>query len=239
MNYLDQVNKIIKLSNLTNIIEILSLDKKDIYFVGGAARSILNDKYDNKDIDLVIPNLQDSSIEKLDIRFKTKYYPNYKSLAISYNDYDCQINSFRKDIYSTGRHTKVAEAKSLQEDSKRRDFTFNSVYINLLGEVFDFYDGVSHFNDSYLKFIFDPIEQIQKDYLRAIRYIRFLSLFKSTKTSNVDVDAIILLSKNITEFVKGNKISKELKKSHNMYYPENTLSFLKKHKELNFFLDYL
>ena len=239
MNYLRQVNQIIEFSNLEKILEILSVDKKQVYLIGGATRSILSETYDNKDIDLVIPDLKDEAIEKISNEFNSKYYSGYRSLAITDNNFEYQINSFRKDIHPTGRHSKVAKVLTLEEDSKRRDFTFNSIYINLIGEVFDFYDGISHFKNSYLKFIFDPIDQIQKDYLRAIRFMRFLSLFQSTKTSNKDLDAIILLSKNITEFVKENKISSELKKIHAMPYPKNTISYLTKNKELNMFLDYL
>ena len=239
MNYLKQVNQIIEFSHLEKILEILSINKKDIYFIGGATRSILNDTYDNKDIDLVIPNLKDETIEKISNEFNSKYYSGYRSLAITDNNFEYQINSFRRDIHPTGRHTKVAKALTLEEDSKRRDFTFNSIYINLLGEAFDLYDGISHFKNSYLKFIFDPIEQIQKDYLRAIRFMRFLSLFENTKISDKDLDAIILLSKNITEFVKENKISSELKKINTMPFPKNTINFLNGNKELNKFLDYL
>ena len=239
MNYLKQVNQIIEFSHLEKILEILSINKKEVYFIGGATRSILSNTYNNKDIDLVIPDLKDEIIEKISNEFNSKFYSGYRSLAITDNNFEYQINSFRRDIRPTGRHTKVAKALTLEEDSKRRDFTFNSVYINLLGEAFDLYDGISHFKNSYLKFIFDPIEQIQKDYLRAIRFIRFLSLFENTKTSDTDLDAIILLSKNITEFVKENKISSELKKIYTMPYPKNTISFLNGNKELNKFLDYL
>ena len=239
MNYLKQVNQIIEFSHLEKILEILSINKKEVYFIGGATRSILSNTYNNKDIDLVIPDLKDEIIEKISNEFTAKFYSGYKSLAITDNNFEYQINSFRKDIRPTGRHTKVAKALTLEEDSKRRDFTFNSIYINLLGETFDLYDGISHFKNSYLKFIFDPIEQIQKDYLRAIRFMRFLSLFENTKTSDTDLDAIILLSKNITEFVKENKISSELKKIYTMPYPKNTISFLNGNKELNKFLDYL
>lgn len=239
MNYLKQVNQIIEFSHLEKILEILSINKKEVYFIGGATRSILSNTYNNKDIDLVIPDLKDEIIEKISNEFNAKFYSGYRSLAITDNNFEYQINSFRRDIRPTGRHTKVAKALTLEEDSKRRDFTFNSIYINLLGEAFDLYDGISHFKNSYLKFIFDPIEQIQKDYLRAIRFMRFLSLFENTKTSDTDLDAIILLSKNITEFVKENKISSELKKIYTMPYPKNTISFLNGNKELNKFLDYL
>ena len=239
MNYLKQVNQIIEFSHLEKILEILSINKKEVYFIGGATRSILSNTYNNKDIDLVIPDLKDEIIEKISNEFNAKFYSGYRSLAITDNNFEYQINSFRRDIRPTGRHTKVAKALTLEEDSKRRDFTFNSIYINLLGEAFDLYDGISHFKNSYLKFIFDPIEQIQKDYLRAIRFMRFLSLFENTKISDKDLDAIILLSKNITEFVKENKISSELKKIYTMPYPKNTISFLNGNKELNKFLDYL
>ena len=239
MNYLKQVNQIIEFSHLEKILEILSINKKEVYFIGGATRSILSNTYNNKDIDLVIPDLKDEIIKKISNEFNAKFYSGYRSLAITDNNFEYQINSFRRDIRPTGRHTKVAKALTLEEDSKRRDFTFNSIYINLLGETFDLYDGISHFKNSYLKFIFDPIEQIQKDYLRAIRFMRFLSLFENTKTSDTDLDAIILLSKNITEFVKENKISSELKKIYTMPYPKNTISFLNGNKELNKFLDYL
>ena len=239
MNYLKQVNQIIEFSHLEKILEILSINKKEVYFIGGATRSILSNSYNIKDIDLVIPDLKDEIIEKISNEFNAKFYSGYRSLAITDNNFEYQINSFRRDIRPTGRHTKVAKALTLEEDSKRRDFTFNSIYINLLGEAFDLYDGISHFKNSYLKFIFDPIEQIQKDYLRAIRFMRFLSLFENTKISDKDLDAIILLSKNITEFVKENKISSEFKKIYTMPYPKNTISFLNGNKELNKFLDYL
>ena len=72
-----------------------------------------------------------------------------------------------------------------------------------------------------------------------IDIVRFLSLFNQPKTKSHDIDSLILLSKNITEFVKTKKISQELNKIYKMPYPENTLNFLKAHKELNIFLDYL
>ena len=139
MNYLKQVNQIIEFSHLEKILEILSINKKDIYFIGGATRSILSDTYNNKDIDLVIPDLKDETIEKISNEFNSKYYSGYRSLAITDNNFEYQINSFRKDIHPTGRHTKVVKVLSLEEDSKRRDFTFNSIYINLACFIVSFY----------------------------------------------------------------------------------------------------
>jgi poly(A) polymerase len=236
MNYKKQVNDLIKYSKLKELVKILKLSNSKIYFVGGATRSILSEEYNNTDIDIVVPNIEDDVIEDLNNQFDIKFFPSYRSLAISIGNFEYQINSFRKDIKSTGRHSKVAPAQTLEEDSERRDFTFNSVYINLEGDVFDFYSGVKDFQEQQLRFIFDPIDQIQQDYLRAIRYIRFLSLFKKTKTKSDDIDAILLLSKNIFDFVKEKKISQELGKIKDMPYPKNSVNFIEKHQELRDFL---
>ena len=69
-----------------------------------------------------------------------------------------------------------------------------------------------------------------------MRYIRFLSLFKKTKTRNEDIDAILLLSKNIFDFVKEKKISQELRKIKDMPFSLNSINFLKSHQELKDFL---
>jgi tRNA nucleotidyltransferase/poly(A) polymerase len=239
MNYHDRVLKVVKETHLKEILNLIPNDKKEIYFIGGVSRAIILDEYYSKDVDIVLPDFDDKLVENLSKNFETKYFPSYKSIAIKTNNFEYQINSFRKDIQSTGRHSKVTSTRSIRDDSERRDFTFNSVYINLLGEAIDFYGGIDDLHNYYLRFIFDPIDQIQKDYLRALRYVRFLSLFKQPKTNPHDIDSLILLSKNITEFVKTKKISQELNKIHKMPYPENTVNFLKTHKELNSFLDYL
>ena len=68
--------------------------------------------------------------------------------------------------------------------------------------------------------------------------MRFLSLFENTKTFPADMEAIIVLSKNITDFVKEKKITQELNKIQKMPFPENTISFLKKNSELNHLIDF-
>ena len=239
MNYYERVLSVVKNTHMDEIINLIPNDNKEIYFIGGTSRAIILDEYYSKDVDIVVPDFDENLVESLSKKFEIKYFPSYKSIAIKTEEFEYQINSFRKDIQSNGRHSKTISTQNLKEDSLRRDFTFNCIYINLLGEAADFYGGIDDLHNNYLRFIFDPIDQIQQDYLRAIRYIRFLSLFKETKTNQHDIDSIFLLSKNIIEFVKTKKITQELNKIHKMPYPENTLNFLEINKELNIFLDYI
>ncbi len=43
-----------------------------------------------------------------------------------------EITSLRKDISTDGRHAKVQFSDNWYEDASRRDFTFNSIYADLM-----------------------------------------------------------------------------------------------------------
>ena len=98
INYHDRVLKVVKETQLEDILDFITNDKKEIYFIGGASRGIILDEYYSNDIDIVIPDFDDKLVEDLSKKFEIKYFPSYKSIAIKTNNFDYQINSFRKDI---------------------------------------------------------------------------------------------------------------------------------------------
>ena len=89
MNLKNKVKELINISCLNEICNVLPYEDKDIYLIGGATRSILSDKYENKDIDLVIPDLDSFTVDKiLDKYNDAKYYPVYKSISLVFNDFE-------------------------------------------------------------------------------------------------------------------------------------------------------
>ena len=84
-----------------------------------------------------------------------------------------EITSLRKDINTDGRHAEVEFSKNWKEDALRRDFTFNSIYADLDGNLFDPFNGVDDLKNGNIKFIGDANLRIKEDYLRILRYIRF------------------------------------------------------------------
>ena len=54
-----------------------------------------------------------------------------------------EITTLRKDVKTDGRHAIVDYTDDWQEDSNRRDFTFNAIYLKKNGKVFDPQSGVS------------------------------------------------------------------------------------------------
>ena len=83
----------------------------------------------------------------------------------------------RKDLISFGRSAYVDNAFSLKEDVKRRDFTINSLYLDSHGNLIDLFNGKNDINKRKLLFIGNPIERIEEDYLRIIRFCRFCGNF--------------------------------------------------------------
>ena len=62
-------------------------------------------------------------------------------------------------------------------DASQRDLTINAVYADLQGNVFDYYNGIEDLEKGIVRFIGNPEERIQEDYLRIMRFFRFYSLF--------------------------------------------------------------
>lgn len=81
----------------------------------------------------------------------------------------------RKDgKYLDGRRPSEVQAATIQEDLQRRDFTMNSLALDVkTGELLDPNNGRRHISERKVQFIGVPADRIVEDYLRVIRYYRF------------------------------------------------------------------
>ena len=119
------------------------------------------------------------------------------------DDQNFEITTLRKDVKTDGRHAVVEYTTNWKEDSLRRDFSINSIYSDLDGNLYDPNSGHKDLNFGIIKFIGDPETRIKEDYLRIIRYLRFY-----TEYSKIDheINIIKIIKKNIEGL---GKISKE------------------------------
>lgn len=62
----------------------------------------------------------------------------------------------------------------LVTDADRRDLTFNSIAMDRDGNIFDPHDGVRDIQEKRIRFVGDPEKRIREDYLRIMRFFRFL-----------------------------------------------------------------
>ena len=179
-------------------------ETSEIRYVGGCVRKILNDEKTD-DIDLatnLTPDQVKQCLEKNQIKFFETGIEHGTITAVI-DDQNFEITTLRKDVKTDGRHAVVEYTTNWKEDSLRRDFSINSIYSDLDGNLYDPNSGHKDLNVGIIKFIGDPETRIKEDYLRIIRYLRFY-----TEYSKIDheINIIKIIKKNIEGL---GKISKE------------------------------
>lgn len=174
--------------NFPYIKELLILNnifnkEKDKYndnlrIVGGAVRNFLLNK-DINDFDLsttfspqeTINILQKNNIKAIPTGIK------FGTITAIINNKSFEITSTREDIKTDGRHAEVKFTKNFEIDSKRRDFTFNALYLDFNNNLFDYHNGIEDLKKGKVKFIGDAEKRIQEDYLRILRFFRFFCYY--------------------------------------------------------------
>ena len=150
----------------------------ELMYVGGCLRKIINNEvYD--DIDLATNLKPEQTCDALK-RNEISFYESGKehgTITATSGEYKFEITSLREDINTDGRHADVRFSNDWKKDSSRRDFTINSIYSDVEGNLFDPYDGKTDLENGDVIFIGDPDKSIKEDYLRILRYFRFFLIY--------------------------------------------------------------
>ena len=135
----------------------------------------------------------------------------YNTISLIINNKEYQITSLRTDLISFGREAYVGLTNNIMIDANRRDFTVNAIYLDTSGQLFDPFNGLEDIRKRKLRFIGDPLQRYEEDYLRIIRYCRFYSFF-SKKTISDTFRKNIELKLNNIAFLSNKRMKDELKK---------------------------
>ncbi len=88
-----------------------------------------------------------------------------------------EVTTLRVDIETDGRYAKVAFTKDWLGDAARRDFTFNALYCDPDGTLYDPFEGQKDLHDGRVRFIGRATDRIAEDRLRILRFFRFYARF--------------------------------------------------------------
>ena len=210
-------NSFQNLKNDSNVIQIFNSinnysAESEILFVGGCVRqNILKEQVEDIDLatnlnpDEVINCLNKNNIKFIDVGKK------YGTITAIIEKRKFEITSLRKDVKTDGRYAEVKYCKNWREDANRRDFTFNSIYSNLNGELFDPFNGKDDLLNGSVKFIGNSTTRIKEDYLRILRYIRFFLIYSKNNHSE-EIQKIIKQNINGINKISGDRLISELKK---------------------------
>lgn len=89
-----------------------------------------------------------------------------------------EVTTLRRDVETDGRRAVVAFTRDWAEDARRRDFHLNAVYADRDGALFDPTGaGVADARAGRVVFVGDARQRIREDYLRILRFFRFLAWY--------------------------------------------------------------
>jgi len=155
-------------------------NSKIAMFVGGCVRKYINsEEIDDIDIATIF------TPEKIKNKFKDTEVRvietgiDHGSVTLLIKDHKLEVTTLRKDVNTDGRHAEVAFTDDWVEDSNRRDFTINAIYMDRKGNFFDPQLGIRDLKNRTVKFIGNPNKRIEEDYLRIIRFVRFTLQYNS------------------------------------------------------------
>ena len=167
----------------------------EIRYVGGCVRKIIqNEKVD--DIDLAT-NLNPQQVCEALKNNSISFYETgiqHGTVTAVIDDYKFEITSLREDVKTYGRHAEVKFSNDWKKDALRRDFTINSIYADFEGHLFDPFNGKDDLKKGLVKFVGNPEQRIQEDYLRILRYLRFFLSYSNYKH---DPTILRIIKKNL------------------------------------------
>ena len=171
---------------LVQLRDAFSQQGFDLRFVGGCVRDTLLGVTPH-DVDLhtdATPQEAAAIYERL----KLRWIPTgiaHGTITVVLDDDTYEITSLRRDVSTDGRHAVVQYTRDWKVDLQRRDFTINSMSMSLAGELYDPFGGFRDLQAGVVRFVGDPAQRIQEDYLRILRLYRFTGRFGK----EVDEDA--------------------------------------------------
>lgn len=224
-----QLDKLIT-PDIKKIGQLFKGSGHEIRIVGGAVRDAVVGK-EPKDIDLATtatPEEMVSIAQKHDIKYiETGLQHGTITMVINGEPYE--ITTLRIDKETDGRHAQVEWTRSFKEDAARRDLTFNAMSVDMNGNLHDYFGGVQDLKTGRAKFVGDTGQRIEEDYLRILRYFRFLGRQSNPARDEKDLAKIRETSKGL-EQISGERIWAELAK---IITGENVANILSQMKDAN------
>jgi poly(A) polymerase len=123
-----------------------------------------------------------------------------------------EITTLRRDVSTDGRRAVVAFTDDWAEDAARRDFRLNALYAEPDGRIVDpTGQGVDDALSGRIIFVGDARPRIREDYLRILRFFRFLAWYGRGEPDSQGLEACADLVEGVDQ-LSAERVSKELLK---------------------------
>jgi poly(A) polymerase len=216
-----------KADGLRQVVAALHDEHGGPRVVGGAVRDTLLG-LEVADVDLATILLPEAVIDRLKAA-RIKAVPtglDHGTVTAVADGKSYEITTLRRDVATDGRRATVAFSTDWKEDAARRDFTINALYADpKTGEIFDYFGGLQDLHAGVVRFIGDAAARIAEDFLRILRYFRFLARYGHGAT---DADAIRACKKGAHGLtaLSRERIAQELTKLLSLPHPLKSVELM-------------
>ena len=199
--------------------------------VGGCVRDYLNNKCP-KDFDIATDLLPQKVMEVFKSYKTVPIGLSHGTILIIVNNYHFEITTLRKDLKCFGRHAQVEYTSDwASDDASRRDFTINALSITPQGEVYDYFSGRKDLQKGIVKFVGNPSKRIAEDYLRIMRFFRFLGYFGLSNIDHISYTAVMESISNL-QYISSERIKRELLKLLGSAHAKDVIIMLNRERVL-------
>jgi tRNA nucleotidyltransferase/poly(A) polymerase len=170
----------------------------------------------------VLKNLKDNCAAVKEVIHVGKSFPVWKIKVEGMSDLvDFALTRTESSFGNHHRDFHVsAEAASIEDDSLRRDFTINAMYIRLFlndsgyinGELIDFHGGLLDVEKKKINCVGRPEDRFREDPLRMLRAVRFAARFAGFGLSDQTAGSIEHLAADLVQTISRERICNELYK---------------------------
>ena len=192
------------------ITAALTAKGQTVRFVGGCVRDAILGR-EARDIDLATPDEPEAVIALLDDSGITAIPTSltYGTITAVVDRDRFEVTTLRRDAETFGRHARVEFTRDWLVDAERRDFTINALYCDPDGTLYDPTGGIQDLEAGRICFVGDAEARIREDYLRTLRFFRFLAWYGSTPPEPGLLAVCARLAPNITD-LSGERVASEL-----------------------------
>ena len=179
------LNKI-KTPAMEKLIHLFESNDFAIRLVGGVVRDLLCG-LTPKDIDFCTDATPDEMVT-IAKKQKVTTIPtgiDHGTLTFVIDEEQFEVTTLRVDEETDGRHATVKFVRNFEEDAARRDLTINAMSMDSIGNVYDYFGGQADLLNKRVRFVGVATKRIEEDYLRILRYFRFLVRFGDTTFENI------------------------------------------------------
>lgn len=210
------------------IIDAIEKFGGEARLVGGCVRDSILQR-DIHDTDLATNLLPSQAIEALRL-CNIKTIPTglkHGTITAILNKRSFEITTLRHDVKCDGRHAKVEFTNDWQADASRRDFTFNALYADKHGHIYDYFGGIQDLKARKLNFIGNAEDRIKEDYLRILRVFRFHAKICVGDLSD-EILSVCKKHSHMIQNLSGERIREEIFKLLECDNPVSTLKSMQK-----------